>query len=141
MLRREKVAEDAASGRFGRPVYARFPPEPNGFLHIGHARSICLNSSGDAVGKRNLRAAFRLTEAEADVAVESAAGSGLETVARSRGVSLATVRTQLQRVYDKTGVRGPVGPGGPGRQAPRRPDLSCARLRGMQPWSGTVGSA
>jgi glutaminyl-tRNA synthetase len=40
---REKVSEDAASGRFGRPIHTRFPLEPNGFLHIGHAKSICLN--------------------------------------------------------------------------------------------------
>ncbi len=39
---REIVAEDLASGRHDR-VGTRFPPEPNGFLHIGHAKSICLN--------------------------------------------------------------------------------------------------
>src|SRR3954453_16958119 len=39
---REKVTADLASGRYDR-VQTRFPPEPNGFLHIGHAKSIYLN--------------------------------------------------------------------------------------------------
>jgi glutaminyl-tRNA synthetase len=54
---RELVAEDVATGRFGRPLATRFPPEPNGYLHIGHAKSICLNFglTREFGGRTNLR--------------------------------------------------------------------------------------
>src|SRR5580658_2022176 len=40
---RNIIDEDNRSGKWGQRVETRFPPEPNGYLHIGHAKSICLN--------------------------------------------------------------------------------------------------
>ena len=54
----EQIVEaDNASGKWGRKVQTRFPPEPNGYLHIGHAKSICLNFglAQKYGGKFNLR--------------------------------------------------------------------------------------
>jgi glutaminyl-tRNA synthetase len=54
---RQIVAEDVSSGKNDGRVHTRFPPEPNGYLHIGHAKSICLNFglAGEFSGKCNLR--------------------------------------------------------------------------------------
>ncbi len=54
---RHIIDEDLASGKNGAKVATRFPPEPNGYLHIGHAKSICLNFgiARDYKGTCNLR--------------------------------------------------------------------------------------
>ena len=51
------IEEHNRTGRFGGRVATRFPPEPNGYLHIGHAKSICLNFgvAGEFAGLCNLR--------------------------------------------------------------------------------------
>lgn len=54
---RDIILDDLKTNKYGGQVHTRFPPEPNGYLHIGHAKSICLNFglAAEFGGKTNLR--------------------------------------------------------------------------------------
>src|SRR5215471_9634573 len=54
---RDIILDDLKTNKYGGHVQTRFPPEPNGYLHIGHAKAICLDFglADDFGGKTNLR--------------------------------------------------------------------------------------
>jgi DNA-binding CsgD family transcriptional regulator len=98
-LHRARVASDVQRGPVAadanRAMVAVFVCDPT------HGAG----DDGPAVADR-LRAVYRLTVTEASVAVALASGDGLQAVAAAHNVTLATVRTQAQRIFRKTGTRG-----------------------------------
>ena len=70
---RQRIKSDVNANRLSHGVITRFPPEPNGFLHIGHAKSICLNFgvAQEFGGKTFLRFDDTNPEKEDEIFVES----------------------------------------------------------------------
>ena len=70
---RQRIKSDVSADRLSHGVITRFPPEPNGFLHIGHAKSICLNFgvAQEGGGKTFLRVDDTHPEKEDEIFVQS----------------------------------------------------------------------
>jgi glutaminyl-tRNA synthetase len=98
---RDKVAHDRAAGKYGGRVVTRFPPEPNGYLHIGHAKSICLNF-GLALengGQCNLRYDDTNPETESQEYVESIQ-QDVHWLGFDWGKNLFHASDYFERLYD-----------------------------------------
>ncbi|MEA2599326.1 MAG: glutaminyl-tRNA synthetase [Acidobacteriota bacterium] len=98
---RDMVARDRAAGKYGGRVVTRFPPEPNGYLHIGHAKSICLNF-GLALengGVCNLRLDDTNPETEEQEYVE-AIQQGVRWLGFDWGENFFHASDYFERLYD-----------------------------------------
>jgi glutaminyl-tRNA synthetase len=98
---RDLIDRDLAAGRHGGRVVTRFPPEPNGYLHIGHAKSICLNF-GLALengGRCNLRLDDTNPDTEEQEYVE-AIQQGVRWLGFDWGESFFHASDYFEQLYD-----------------------------------------
>src|SRR4030088_627964 len=98
---RQIIAEDLRTGKYGGRVLTRSPPEPNGYLHIGHAKSICLNFglAGENGGVCHLR--FDDTNpVKEDVEYEDSIKSAVQWLGFDWGAHLYHASDYFDRLYE-----------------------------------------
>jgi glutaminyl-tRNA synthetase len=98
---RQIIAEDRRSGKYAGRVVTRFPPEPNGYLHIGHAKAICLNFglAAENLGACHLR--FDDTNpVKEDVEYEDSIKEAVRWLGYDWGAHLYHASDYFDRLYD-----------------------------------------
>ena len=98
---RQIIAEDLRANKYGGRVVTRFPPEPNGYLHIGHAKSICLNFGLAAENRGVCHLRFDDTNpAKEDVEYEDSIKEAVRWVGYDWGPHLYHASDYFDRLYE-----------------------------------------
>jgi len=98
---RQIIAEDQRSGKYAGRVVTRFPPEPNGYLHIGHAKAICLNFGLAAENRGACHLRFDDTNpVKEDVEYEDSIKEAVRWLGYDWGAHLYHASDYFDRLYD-----------------------------------------
>ncbi|HSS71224.1 MAG TPA: glutamine--tRNA ligase/YqeY domain fusion protein [Casimicrobiaceae bacterium] len=98
---RQIIAEDQRSGKYAGRVVTRFPPEPNGYLHIGHAKAICLNFGLAAENRGACHLRFDDTNpVKEDVEYEDSIKEAVQWLGYDWGAHLYHASDYFDRLYE-----------------------------------------